>query len=142
MSNAKDAKNKPIEITLGEKVYKIRFTLNSFIELEDIYESIEGAMEALQGDIVLDKETGKPVMISNPDEKSDVKEIEKRNPNFKALRNILWVGMIPDNADITPKEVGNLMTFANMQYVMTQVNKALINSMPEKVADQDDDLKN
>ena len=141
MSNAKDAKNKPVEITLGEKIYKIRFTLNSFIELEDLYDSIEGAMEKLQGDVVLDKETGKPVMIDNPDKTSKDKKIEKRNPNFKALRNILWAGMIPDNTEITPKEVGNLLTFANMQYIMTKVNKALINSMPEKVGEEDD-LKN
>jgi hypothetical protein len=140
MSNAKDAKNKPVEITLGEKVYKIRFTLNSFIELEDIYESIDKAMEALQGDVVINKETGKPEMIPNPDEKSDIKEIEKRNPNFKALRNMLWAGMIPDNPTITSAEVGNLLTFANMQYVMTKVNVALINSMPEKVGE--DELKN
>ena len=142
MSNAISAKNKPVEIKIGEETFKIRFTLNSFIELEDIYGSIDKAMEALQGDKVIDKETGKPVMVDNPDKKAKDKKIEKRNPNFKALRNILWAGMIPDNPVINPAEVGNLLTFANMGDVMEKVNIALINSMPEKVAEEDGELKN
>ena len=137
MSNAND---KPIEIKIGEDVYKIRFTLNSFIELEDIYESIDKAMEALQGDVVINKETGKPEMIDNPDTKSKIKKIEKRNVNFKSVRNILWAGMIPDKPEITKTEVGNLLNFKNITEIMTAVNTALINSLPEKVGE--DELKN
>jgi len=140
MSNAISAKNKPVEITLGGKVIKIRFTLNSFIELEALYGSIDKAMAKLQGDIVYDEITKKPVMIENPDKKSKDKLIEKRNPNFSVIRNIAWAGMIPDDPDITSRDVGNLITFENMGDLITKVNEALLNSMPEKVGE--DDLKN
>jgi hypothetical protein len=142
MSNAISAKNKPVEIKIGDEIYKIRFTLNSFIELETIYGSIDKAMEALQGDIVIDEITKKPVMVDNPDEKSKIKKVEKRNVNFKAVRSILWAGMIPDNPTITPIEVGNLLTFVNMTDIMLKVNEALVNSLPEKVAEEDGELKN
>jgi len=138
MSNAISAKNKPVEIKLDDKTVKIRFTLNSFIELEEIYGSIEKAMDALQGDIVIDEKTGKPVMIPDPDD--NTKKIEQRTVNFKHVRNMLWAGMLPDNPDITPTQAGNLLDFVNIKDAVQKVMEAFRNSIPEKVGEAD--LKN
>jgi hypothetical protein len=139
MSNANSIKNKAQEVKIGDQTYKIRFTLNSFIELEDMYGSLDNAFEAFKGEVVKDKETGLPVMIADPDDAS--KKVEKVNISFKVIRNILYAGLIADQ-EITKEEVGNLLTPGNMEEILPKVNKALLNSLPEKVNEQDDELKN
>jgi hypothetical protein len=135
MSNAKSIRNKPIDVKIGDETYKIRFTLNSFIELEDIYGSINEAMDALKGKPVIDKKTGKVEQMDDPDNKG--KKMDKVMPNFKAVRDIFWTGLIAEHKDITKEDVGNILTMENITEVMPKINEALLNAFPEKVGEDE-----
>ena len=131
MSNAKNVRVKPVDLEIDGKVYSIKYDFNAFIELEDIYGSIEEAMAAIQGEVITGKD-GKPEMVK--DEKG--KEIEKRKFSLKAMRDFLWSGMLFGNDKITKKQVGKLLEFGNFQYIVTEMMKAITGALPEKVDDE------
>ena len=45
MSGAKNVRVKPVKIEIDGNVYEVKYDFNAFIELEEIYGSIEEAME-------------------------------------------------------------------------------------------------
>ncbi|WP_243154686.1 hypothetical protein [Clostridium thermarum] len=45
---ASELKNKGIKINIGNKEYKLKFDMNTFCELEDVYGDINQAFEDLQ----------------------------------------------------------------------------------------------
>ena len=130
MSNAKSVK--PVERTLnvGDKTYIIKFTLNSFIVLEDLYGSIEEAMKKLEGEKVIDEKTGMVVMETITDENGVKKTVEKRKISFKVIRDILYAGLISAQPDIEEKDVGNF-EFANFKEIMSSLMDALTGSLPQ-----------
>ena len=108
MAHAKDVKSKPIKITLSDGVEReIKFTLNAMVELEDRYGSVEAA----------------------------VKELDKNS--IKALRCVLWAGLIHNDENLTEQQVGNLIDMQYMQSLMDSVEEAFNADMPtpEKNAD-------
>ena len=138
MSNAKSVK--PVERTLniGDKTYIIKFTLNSFIVLEDLYGSIEEAMKKLEGEKVIDEKTGLVVMEPLKDDNGQVvldedgneKTVEKRNLSFKVIRNVLYAGLISAQPDITTEDVGNF-EIKDFKDVMKSLMDALTGSLPQ-----------
>jgi len=50
-SNIKNVRVKPVELKIDDDIYQIKYDFNAFIELEEIYGSIEEAMEAMQGKV-------------------------------------------------------------------------------------------
>ena len=130
MSNAKSVK--PVERTLniGDKTYIIKFTLNSFIVLEDLYGSIEEAMKKLEGEKVIDEKTGMVVMETITDENGEEKTVEKRKISFKVIRNILYAGLISAQPDIKEEDVGDF-EFANFKEIMSSLMDALTGSLPQ-----------
>ena len=133
MSNAKNVRVKPVELKIDNKIYLIKYDFNAFIELEEIYGSIEDAMLAVQGEVIKGKD-GKPEMI----EDEDGKKVEKRKFSLKAIRNFLWAGLLYGDEKITKKNVSHLLEFGNFQYVVAEMMKAITGALPEKV----DDSKN
>jgi len=130
MSNAKNVRVKPVEIEIDGEKHLIKYDFNAFIELEEIYGSIEEAMEAVQGEVIKDKD-GKPEMV----EDDEGKKVEKRKFSLKAMRDFLWSGMLFGNSKITKRDVGKLLEFGNFQYVVTEMMKAITGALPEKVDD-------
>ena len=102
MSNVKDVKSKDIKITLNDGVERtIKFTLNALAELEDRYGSVDEAFKQLD------------------------------NNSIKAVRCILWAGLIHEDPDLTEQQVGNLIDIQYMQELMASLGDAFDADMPE-----------
>ena len=108
MSNVKDVKSKDIKITLNDGVERtIKFTLNALAELEDRYGSVDEAFKQLD------------------------------NNSIKAVRCILWAGLIHEDPELTEQQVGNLIDIQYMQELMASLGDAFDADMPvaEKLPD-------
>ncbi len=108
MANVKDVKSKAIKITLNDGVERtIKFTLNALAELEDRYGSVDEAFKQLD------------------------------NNSIKAVRCILWAGLIHEDPELTEQQVGNLIDIQYMQELMTSLGDAFDSDMPvaEKLPD-------
>ena len=102
MANVKDVKPKAVKITLTDGVERtIKFTLNAMAELEDRYGSVEEAFKQLD------------------------------NNSIKAVRCILWAGLIHEDPDLTEQQVGNLIDIQYMQELMASLGEAFDADMPE-----------
>lgn len=102
MANVIDVKPKPVKITLSDGVERtIKFTLNAMAELEDRYGSVEEAFKQLD------------------------------NNSIKAVRCILWAGLIHEDPDLTEQQVGNLIDIQYMQELMASLSDAFDVDMPE-----------
>ena len=130
MSNGKNVRVKPVELKIDNETYLLKYDFNAYIELEDMYGSIDEAMEKIQGEVILDK-NGKPEMIKD----EDGNKVEKRKFSLKAMRNFLWAGLIFGNDKLTKVEVAHLLEFGNFQYVVEKMMEAIRMSLPEKVDD-------
>ena len=102
MANVKDVKSKAVKITLNDGVERtIKFTLNALAELEDRYGSVDEAFKQLD------------------------------NNSIKAVRCILWAGLIHEDPDLTEQQVGNLIDIQYMQELMASLGEAFDADMPE-----------
>lgn len=102
MSNVKDVKSKDIKVTLNDGVERtIKFTLNALAELEDRYGSVDEAFKQLD------------------------------NNSIKAVRCILWAGLIHEDPELTEQQVGNLIDIQYMQELMASLGEAFDADMPE-----------
>ena len=102
MANVKDVKSKAVKITLTDGVERtIKFTLNAMAELEDRYGSVDEAFKQLD------------------------------NNSIKAVRCILWAGLIHEDPGLTEQQVGNLIDIQYMQELMASLGEAFDADMPE-----------
>lgn len=102
MANVKDVKSKAVKITLTDGVERtIKFTLNAMAELEDRYGSVDEAFKQLD------------------------------NNSIKAVRCILWAGLIHEDPDLTEQQVGNLIDIQYMQELMASLGEAFDADIPE-----------
>jgi len=102
MSKLKDAKSKSVKITLTDGVEReLRFTLNAMAELEDRYGSVDEAFDKLD------------------------------KGSIKAVRCILWAGLMHTDENLTEKEVGGLIDLAYMEEIMKSVGEAFETDMPD-----------
>ena len=103
MANVKDVKAAAVKITLTDGVERtIKFTLNAMAELEDRYGSVEAAF----------------------------KQLDKGS--IKAVRCILWAGLIHEDPDLTEQQVGNLIDLQYLQELMSSIGDAFDNDMPNE----------
>lgn len=84
-----------------DKERTLLFDLNAFACLEEEYGSIDAALNALA--------EGK----------------------VKALRAVLWAGLVHGDDALTVKDVGHLITLADLQRVTEAVNEALSQALPK-----------
>lgn len=99
MSNLKDVKPKAIKIML-DKERTLLFDLNAFAELEEIYGSVEGAMEVLE------------------------------KGSMKAIINMLWAGLVHEDETLTKKQVGAMLGIATLEGMTEQLMAALGEARP------------
>lgn len=103
MSNVKSVKSNKSTITLNDGVERrIKFDLNAMAELEDRYGSVDAAFEAL------DKQS------------------------IKALRFILWAGLVHEDESLTEQKVGSLIDMKYLQETMGVLGEALGTDMPNE----------
>lgn len=92
---------KVFPLELGGKTRNVKFDLNAFIELEDKHGSIDLALE----------------------------ELDKGN--IKAIRTILWAGLLHEDDTLTEKQIGKWVDFANLGEVAEGLGKGLVASLPD-----------
>lgn len=101
MSKVHDVKSKNVSITLKDGVERnLVYDLNAMAELEDRYGSVDAAFEAL------DKNS------------------------IKAIRCILWAGLIHAEPDLTEQQVGSLIDMQYLQELMGSLGDAFQKDMP------------
>ena len=98
---AAELRNKGIKFTLGNKEYELKFNMNTFCELEEIYGDINKAFEDLQ------------LM------------------KIKAIRALLYAAIKVEDDTVTLKSVGDLLQLGDLERLGTVINEALSESMPE-----------
>lgn len=85
-----------------DKKRNLLFDLNAFAELEEHYGNIDEAMTALE------------------------------QGSMKALRAILWAGLIHEDESLTPRQVGSLLGLGDLEYLSKQIGGALGDSLPKE----------
>lgn len=98
---AAELRNKGIKFTLGNKEYELKFNMNTFCELEEVYGDINKAFEDLQ------------LM------------------KIKAIRALLYAAIKVEDDSVTLKSVGDLLQLSDLERLGTVINEALSESMPE-----------
>jgi hypothetical protein len=98
---AAELKNKGIKFTLEDKEYDLKFNMNTFCELEDIYGDINKAFEDLQ------------------------------NMKVKAIRALIYSSIKVEDENVTLKSVGDSLGLNDLERLGTVINEALNEAMPE-----------
>ncbi len=102
---AKDLKNKGVPITLGDQTYELKFNMNTFCELEEVYDDINQAFEDLQ------------------------------KMKVKAMRALIYAAVKTQNDTITLQEIGELLGISELEDISKALNEALSDAMPEASED-------
>lgn len=99
-AKAKNVKTPKSMITLNNTKMELRFDLNAMIELEDRYGSIDEAFQKAQ------------------------------EGNMKALRTLIWAGLIHSNPELTEQEVGSWIDIKGLQSMTEELGAAVTASQP------------
>ena len=89
-----------------DKERSILFDLNAFAELEDLYGTIEDAMAALE------------------------------KGSLKAVRAILWAGLVHEDIQLTEKKVGSLVTLPDLPVLSEAIKQAFEEAMPAEMKEE------
>lgn len=100
---AAELKNKGIKFKLSDKEYELKFDMNCFCELEEIYGDINKAFNDLQ------------------------------NRKIKAIRALIYSAIKAEDESVTLKEVGKMLALSDMERLGTAINEALNMAMPEVI---------
>lgn len=101
MSNIRDVKSKEVKITLNDGVERtLKYDLNAMAEMEDRYGSVDAAFEALD------------------------------NNSIKAVRFVLWAGLIHAEPDLTEQKVGSLIDITFLQSLVGTMGEAFSADLP------------
>lgn len=98
---ASELKNKGIKINIENKAYELKFYMNTFCELEEVYGDINQAFDDLQ------------------------------NRKIKAIRALIYSAIKAENDSVKLKEVGKMLTLSDMERLGTALNEALGMAMLE-----------
>ena len=98
---ATELKNKGIKFTLGHKEYELKFNMNTFCELEEVYGDINKAFEDLQ------------------------------NMKIRSIRALIYSAIKVQDETVTLKDVGDMLELNDLERFGTVINEALGDSMPE-----------
>lgn len=83
-----------------DKERHLKYDLNAFAELEEHFGSVEKAMDAM------------------------------KDGSVKALRVLLWAGLVHEDESITVKQVGSWIDFNTLLNITDKVNEAIADSLP------------
>jgi hypothetical protein len=100
-SNLSSVKAKKAYLELGGKEYELRYDLNAFAEIEEEYGSISELLEKME------------------------------KGSAKAIRAMVWAGLLCNEDAPSEREVGNLINMNDMQKIADAIQIALVNALPE-----------
>jgi len=86
-----------------DKERTLMFDLNAFAELEEIYGSVDIALKAIEGG------------------------------SMKAIRTLLWAGLLHEDDTLTAKQVGAMLSVSMLEDMTTQLLAAIDEVRPEAV---------
>ena len=98
---ASELKNKGIKFMLGDKEHELKFNMNTFCEIEEIYGDLNKFFDDLQ----------------------DMK--------IKAIRALIYAAVKIDDEDATLKSVGDKLSIQDLERLGSAINEALSMAMPE-----------
>ena len=98
---ASELRNKGIKFTLGNKEYELKFNMNTFCELEEIYGDINKAFEDIQA------------------------------MKFKAIRALIYSAIKVQDDTVTLISVGEMLELNDLERLGNIINSGLSESMPE-----------
>ena len=98
---ASELKNKGIKFKIGDEEYELKFNMNTFCELEEVYGDLNKAFEDLQ------------------------------NMKVKAIRALIYAAVKTEDDTVTLKGIGEKLELKDLEALGTGINKALETSMPE-----------
>ena len=98
---ASELKNKGIKFMLGDKEHELKFNMNTFCEIEEIYGDLNKFFDDLQ----------------------DMK--------IKAIRALVYAAVKIDDEDATLKSVGDKLSIQDLERLGSAINEALSMAMPE-----------
>lgn len=89
-----------------DKERRLIFDLNSFCDLEDKYDTVEKAM------------------------------VEMQKGSIKAIRYMLYLGLLNEDENLTERKVGKLIKIENLREVMAALTTAIAISTPDTKSDR------
>lgn len=98
---ASELKNKGIKFMLGDKEYEMKFNMNTFCELEEIYGDLNKALD-------------------------DLKAMK-----IKAIRALIYAAVKVDDETATLKSIGEKLEIGDLERLGTAINESLGKAMPE-----------
>lgn len=98
---ALELKNKGIKFALGDKEYELKFNMNTFCELEEVYGDLNKAFDDLQ------------------------------NMKVKAIRALIFAAVKVEDETVTLKDVGEKLGINDLERLGIAINEALTTAMPE-----------
>lgn len=105
IKSAANVRQKATGITLKDgNTYELQFTLNAMAELEEKYGSVEKAFTAMD------------------------------SGSFKAIRCILWAGMLEQHPELTEMQVGSMVDLSDLVNLTKTLNEAATNDTPAEEA--------
>lgn len=156
---AKVFKPEPVTVTLGDTTYNLVYDLNSFCEMEKMYNSVDEVIQMLLGRNVPDTANvtycGAPAMASDimvdgePLEKFIAEVTKTRKAKHSDTLNLLWLGVLHDHAsydddgnivkyDVSKAQLGRQVTFTNLREVNAKIMVALLRDLLPAVAKSDE----
>lgn len=101
MSTLKDAKAKPVKLRFNDGTeHEVLFTLNALALLEEKYDSVDAAFEALN------------------------------KGSFRAIRYMLWAAIQHEEEPLTEAQVGARIDMNSLAQITEDLTKAMDNGMP------------
>lgn len=94
-----------------DKERTLKYDLNAFAELEERFGTIQKAFDELQ------------------------------QQKLKAVRAIVWAGLIHEDPKLTEQQVGAMLSFADLASILPAVTEAIEAALP-KVSAEDESAKN
>lgn len=107
MGKVSDVRNKNVPVEIAGVQRNLRLDLNAYAELEELYGSVDDAMEALD------------------------------SGSIKALRVLLWAALLHDFTDddgnytLTVKQVGRWVDVGDVDEFSDKLNEAILLSLPK-----------
>jgi len=100
---ASELKNKGIKFALGDKECELKFNMNTFCELEEVYGDLNKAFDDLQ------------------------------NMKVKAIRALIFAAVKVEDEAATLKDVGEKLGINDLERLGIAINEALTTAMPEAI---------
>ena len=103
MANIKKIRRPAVTIDIGDgKERTLKYNLNAFAEMEEKYGSVDEALQAME------------------------------KGSIKAVRFMLWIGLVHEDKALTEEHVGDLIDILDMEEIAEKMNKVIVSDLPDK----------